>query len=78
MEKFNGHDSYEHWNVAAWIDNDEGLYSLAHDCARVNIYVSRAADMFIDCLSELGVTHTPDGVDFTQETVEAYFEALEL
>ena len=32
-EKYNGWTNYETWNVALWIDNDEGMYYTARDMA---------------------------------------------
>lgn len=31
---YQGHKNRNHWNVALWINNDEGLYRLAQDCIR--------------------------------------------
>jgi hypothetical protein len=34
MKSYNGHRSYNAWNIALWIGNDEGLYRFALDCLK--------------------------------------------
>ena len=31
-EKYNGWSDWTTWNVALWINNDEGFYNIAKDC----------------------------------------------
>ena len=68
----NGHESWNAWNVALWIGNDEGLYRLALDClerARKKprgIIARQAANMFI---RESGLTRTPDGARYSVHSV---------
>jgi hypothetical protein len=66
MAKYNGHPSYNAWNVSLWINNDEGLYAMAKD----NIQWwkgqrNKAAQAMFDQLIDCGITHTPDGVRYT-------------
>lgn len=34
MSEYNGHPSYEHWNVSLWVNNDQGLYEIALESSR--------------------------------------------
>ena len=53
MSGFNGWKNWETWNVALWINNDEGLYNLAKEC---NDY-----GQLREILREAGCKETPDG-----------------
>ena len=59
---YNGWENYETWNVALWIQNDEGLYHLADECGDYETLVYRLYD-------EYGVTETRDGVKFADPKV---------
>ena len=59
--EYNGWENYETWNVALWINNDEGLYHLAME---VGNYVD-----FIDLLNDQGIVSTPDGVKYNDPAV---------
>lgn len=76
MPQYNGHASYNAWNVALWIGNDEGLYRLALSCLRQHRRAGgrRAAALtFIQCV---GTDATPDGVRWSPSTVYAAMEGL--
>jgi hypothetical protein len=66
MPTYNGHPSYNAWNVSLWIYNDEGLYHLAQRCKRRNPTLSEAAREFIACV---GSESTPDSVKWTKTNV---------
>lgn len=72
MAKYNGHRSWNAWNVSLWINNDEGLYRLAQDCLRRRGgNRQKAARLF---LSECGAEKTPDGAKYNQTCV---YEAMD-
>lgn len=55
-KRYNGWTNYETWNVALWIGNDEGLYSLARSC--------KDYAAFAEQMRELGITETADRVAY--------------
>lgn len=65
-ETYNGWKNYETWNVALWIQNDEGLYHMAR---RALTY-----DKFRQELKELGegdiALQTPDGVAWNDSALD--------
>ena len=58
---YNGWTNYETWNVALWLGNDEGMYSLAR---RKNSY-----DELIPTLEAFYGQITPDGVRWMDPSV---------
>ena len=62
----NGWTNYATWNVALWIENDEGLYHVARGFRRVLApYKAFVAD-----LRELGVLETPDHVAYNDRSLD--------
>ena len=55
---YNGWTNYETWNVALWINNEEGLYELARDCGDYETFVEL-----------VGNATTGDGVRFNDPRV---------
>jgi hypothetical protein len=56
--EYNGWTNYETWNVALWIQNDYGFYSLATHC--------KDYSEFVDAVEGL-ISKTPDGVSFNSD-----------
>ncbi len=59
METYNGHRSWNAWNVALWIGNDEDVYRFAMECIErarnitaqrtsVQLLAARASRFFMD------------------------------
>ncbi len=57
MNTYNGWKNRQTWNVALWIGNDQGLYSIAREC--------KSYGQFKDEMLAMGNTETPDGVSYT-------------
>jgi len=58
--EYNGWENYETWNVALWIDNDEGLYNIARRCVDYKQFVAEISEF---------MTQTPDGVEWNDPAV---------
>ena len=72
MSKYNGHKNWNHWNVSLWINNDEGLYSIAKNCVRCYPKAREAAARhMLARLADEGLTHTPDGAPYSISSIRA-------
>ena len=60
---YNGWENYETWNVALWIQNDEGFYSLAREAGNYEDFVDALEACSFNSLK------TPDGVSFKDAKV---------
>jgi len=59
---YNGWTNYETWNVALWIQNDEGLYHLARELGNYETFVDYVTEGFRN-------SKTPDGVKWNDPKV---------
>lgn len=74
---YNGHTSYNAWNVSLWLNNDVGLYYAMKGCLEESPTKDAAAIDLLNCLHETyEITHTPDGVPFTKSTIRAAMVGL--
>ena len=61
MKAYNGHRSWNAWNVSLWVNNDENNYLLA------SAYVKQfGAHVASRLMLEVLPTHTPDGARYNQ------------
>ena len=70
---YNGHPSWNAWNVSLWIGNDEPLYRLALDCLKQNRRLYAAAQQFVACVP----ARTPDGARYSMRSVMHALRGLE-
>lgn len=67
---YNGHPSYNAWNVALWIANEEYFYNLARELLAEEPTTDRAARRFVSVMADgCGEPRTPDGVLWTVTNV---------
>lgn len=72
MAKYNGHRSWNAWNVSLWINNDEGLYNLALGLVRE--YGRKKAARIM--AQNLDGQRTPDGALFNKTCVYYAMEGM--
>jgi hypothetical protein len=78
-QPYNGHESWNAWNVALWISNDEALYRLAMKCIRTRNgpyrpTADQAARRFAGTVPT--TERTPDGARYSHRSVELALAAL--
>lgn len=78
----NGYTTYEAWNTALWIDQDETLQRLANNWVTiaqesehpdVDKFPEIYAEIMLKMLERAGSTKTGDGVLWTKENIAEYF-----
>jgi hypothetical protein len=72
---YNGHPSYNAWNVSLWINNDYDLYCFARSLRRSHTS-KKAAERFIETMAVHGKTKTPDGVPYTVTNVRLAMQGM--
>ena len=60
---YNGWENYETWNVALWLQNDEGLYNLTRAASDYKTFADVMTEFYGD------EAQTPDGVKFNDPAV---------
>ena len=59
---YNGWANRATWNIALWINNDQGIHNLAKEC-------DDYAD-FREFMREIGILETPDGVAYNDSALD--------
>lgn len=78
-KKYNGWKNYETWNVAMWINNDEGLFYVAKSVDTYKQFCEVLAEQFTSnnpiYIVEAISIQTPDGVAWNDSGLD--IEALD-
>ena len=73
MNEYNGHRSWNAWNIALWIGNTESIYRCAVDVCLADRKLYQAVNKF---MSVYGGTRTPDGAIYNRLSVKLALEEL--
>ena len=73
MAQYQGHRSWNAWNVNLWLNNDEGLYRMMQDAIARHKTKARAARMLA---TSLAGQRTPDGGRYNFATIRAAMEGM--
>lgn len=77
MAEYNGHPSWNAWNVSLWIGNDEGLYLAAVEALKRTTSLDAATARFFRDTG-LRDTKTADGGRYTARSVRHALAGLEI
>ena len=69
MDGYNGWTNWETWNVALWIQNDEGLYRAAVELVESRGHLFGAYKAFVH-YNMLNDEKTPDGAKFDDHRLD--------
>lgn len=61
-KKYCGYKNYQTWNMALWINNDEGIYEMAKECKNYK--------ELVEYLRECNITETPDEVAWNDSGID--------
>lgn len=72
---YNGHKSWNHWNVSLWALNNEFYHQTIANHAEAPAYLQKTKeDALRDCLASLP-RETPDGAPINADTLRPVFDA---
>jgi len=71
---YNGYESYDHWNTALWLNNDERMHNIMQNKVELAVYMVCTREQAIyELLRELPEL-TPDGAVWQIDTIEDLFD----
>ena len=73
-KEYNGHRSWNAWNVALWLSNEYNLYQEIVDRVRKNGLTKAVNMMYRD----IGGDKTPDGATYNKLSIKLAIEGMEI
>jgi hypothetical protein len=77
MTEYQGHPSWNAWNVALWISSTDGLYRAAAEAFRTTRNAKAATTRFFE-MTGLEGKRTPDGARYSKASVTRAIIGLEI
>ena len=74
MKEYNGHRSWNAWNVALWLSNEYNLYQEIVDKVKKNGLTKAVNMMYRD----IGGHKTPDGATYNKLSIKLAIEGMEI
>jgi transcription elongation factor GreA-like protein len=71
---YNGWESYDHWNTALWLNNDEELSNLLDNKVEKAVYMVCTRQQAIHEVWQQLPARTPDDAAWQIETIEDLFD----
>jgi hypothetical protein len=71
---YNGYESYDHWNTALWLNNDERFYNLMQNKVELAVYMVCSREQAICELLRDLPQFTPDDAEWQIDTIEDLFD----
>jgi hypothetical protein len=72
MKEYNGHKSWNQWNVSLWINNEEYIYKYAMHLLKIYSFTKAVSVMY----QALKGSKTPDGATYNRISVRNALEGL--
>lgn len=77
MAEYQGHRSWNAWNVALYIDNEESIYRAAVEALQTTTNIRQAVTKFCR-ITGLRDTRTPDGGVYNTRCIKEALEGLDV
>ena len=73
MTTYNGYESYDHWNTALWLNNDEKLYAMMMEEVELAVYQKQTIADGVGSIIKQLPEQTPDGAVWQGGTIAELF-----